>query len=219
MSFASAFQDAIGHVINIFSPSDAPGSEPCNDTNIEPSMISEYQCLVHKEHYTDDPNMSLPEFVAGKNSQFGVTSNDLKTRMPCCDNPNVLAALNDTINGTESTRFPPYCCRTSNSTCPSDNQPNASFTYANAGSDAAFNGVCYATGTQVKSVIKPLLRTPPPPPNSPPDLLQTKIVVLVSIVIVCILLYMNIKSRFERQKRTRVMRKLVRGLEGIDEVV
>jgi hypothetical protein len=184
-------------------------------------MISEYQCKVHKEHYKQDQEQMLDEFVAYGNSKFGVNAAELKSRMACCDNPKVIASLNSALSESETllTSFPPYCCKTTGLTCPADVNESAIFTYAKAGSDYPFNGVCYATGNQVKSIIKPssqTLPTPPPPPT--PSKFQSYVIVTTCVLVCGVIIYIYFKTKWENQKRAALLKKLVRGLEGIDEV-
>lgn len=192
------------------------GSDPeCNDTGIDAHMISSYQCEVHSNHIGEDQDAELPEFVHG-NSKFGVTANDLKKRMPCCNSKSVQDRIRSKMAG-ESGRnsFLPYCCKTTESKCPG--RTSLEFAYTN--DTEPFNGVCYARGSRVHEVITPveLARDDSPPPSKT-ERYGAMVTILAIIFVSCVLLFINLKSHWARQKRNKLRKRLIRGLENIDQV-
>lgn len=194
-----------------------PGAPSCEDAeHIEPNMISQYQCQVHRDNIGGDQNKQLPEFVANGNSKLGVTAENLKERMSCCNGEKVvqiLKAKTDEI-GSGNT-FLPYCCKTKAAECPKGN--GTQFGYNNTHKE--FNGVCYAEGSMVNDVITPYdaerTVTPLPKHDNTSEMIWT----LITVTIVCLLLYFNVRSYWARQKQNRVAKQLIRGLENIEKVV
>lgn len=211
MSFVSELRNWFSPIINLFQKE---GPQSCVDLNIYPNMISSYQCSVHKAHAGDsNQDVKLDEFAAASNSNFGVTANELKQRMACCNNSEVIDRMRKRVDG-DKNAFPPFCCKTTQTSCPP--MDNIYFGYE---SSQPFNGVCYATGTYLNEVIDPAAITVRPPLSAPPPSQNGAIAfTIVIIIVVCILVYKYFKDRWKRQSREATMKKLVYGLERIDEV-
>ena len=212
MSFLS---EAVNYVESIVN--DSESSNECNDVHVEPNMISAYQCDVHREHADDDQTMLLPEFVAPGNSKFGMSANDLKDRMPCCDSSKLLQSTREMQMG-DTSAFPPYCCKTAGPSCPG--KYSVSFSYV---ASEPFNGVCYADGIHVHKVIAPIESTPrvsslPANGNGHTVSLHKIVLICTCVFFVCMYVYLQVHWRRVRHKRARVMKRLIRGLEAIDEV-
>ena len=178
-------------------------------------MISSYQCGVHKNHIGEDQDAQLPEFVHG-NSKLGVTANDLKKRMPCCNSKAVRDRIRSKMAGESGKNsFLPYCCKTTESKCPG--RRSLDFAYTN--DTAPFNGVCYAQGSRVHEVIAPVEGerddSPDPPEN---DRYMAMVTISAIIFVSCVLLYINLKAYWARQRRNALRVRLIRGLENIDQV-
>tara|TARA_B100000787_G_scaffold170102_2_gene164015 strand:+ start:3906 stop:4577 length:672 start_codon:yes stop_codon:yes gene_type:complete len=186
----------------------------CETLGVEPQMISAYQCSVHREHIGEDQNAALPEFVAGGNSKFGISANQLKERMVCC-NDEALRTLvySARLEKSGTDGFLPYCCQTKESSCPGSNRD---LSYNNV--VEPFNGVCYVEGDLVDEKISP--RDPDRGDTRSPQ--QGREGVTASIVIIaCIVftfVYFKLKTKFSLQRRDRLRKRLIRGLENIDKV-
>ena len=214
LEFLKPILDPILNELGINGGSDST----CDSKNTEPHMISQYQCDVHKKHIGEDQDAVLPEFVAGGNSMFDVTANDLKARMACCDSNEVRQLVESALSADDDAskfQFLPFCCKTTQSKCPG--MYNVDFSYTNQ--KKPFNGVCYAEGYLVNQVITPTDPDREEQPSKKRDQTGAMISIVIITFIVCIIVYLNIKKQWSRQKRDRLRKRLVKGLESIDQVV
>ena len=211
MSFVGELQNWFSPILNLFKEE---GPQSCVDLNIYSNMISSYQCSVHKAHAGDsNQDSKLDEFATAANSNFGVTANELKQRMPCCNNSKVIEEMRKRVDG-DMNAVVPFCCKTTQTSCPP--MENVYFGYE---SSQPFNGVCYATGILLNEVINPADITIPSADDDTTSSENGAIAfTLLIIIVVCILLYKYVKDRWKRQSQEVIMKKLVYGLEDIDKV-